>query len=683
MPHADNPLLQAYDLPPFARIQAWHFSPALDRILADSRAQVAHIIKTQVAFPTWDDLVLAMDEIHTRLDGFNALLDLLASAKSGDEWAQASLDCGERLHDFQRWLEQHPELFQLYQRLADSQIARHFEPARKRVLEKILRQFRQNDPAHTSRTDLNALQRRIKDAQQLFLENLHEANNAWSKTFDDENQLNGLPVAFQQRMARQAREAGRSGWLLSLDDESFGIVTAYAEDRLLRQELYVAYSTRASDQGPQAGRFDNGKVLQRLLDDRHRYATLLGYANFAEMAIEPEQAESAEQVTAFLRRQLARHQSEFARDAEQLKAFADEQGFSELQPWDYPFLVEKLRQQAAGTSQHALSAWFPLESTFAQLLLIAKALFGVDFIERPQTPTWHRDVRLYEVREWGQVIGYLYFDPFEDANRTGYPNTSTLRNRSITAEGRPRHPIAVLHGWLPRGSGSRPATLDHLQLRILFHEFGHCLHHVLTRAQYREISGITELSRDTSEFAGMLFEQWCFSRECLVRVSAHYQTGAAMPEEVADQLLAFANTQASWETALLLRNALFDMELHRTHGDGRTVQQVFDQINGYTKHLPTFANERWANGLDYMVTGYAARIYAYAWSKELALRVFERFKRDGLFNPVTGRALREAIFAPGDARPLAESIADFAGTPRLIARAGQPQAQGDGRSWSS
>jgi len=676
MPHADNPLLQAYDLPPFARIQAWHFSPALDRILAESRAQVAHIIKTQAPFPTWDDLVLAMDEIHTRLEGFDSLLDLLASTRPGDEWAQASLDCTERLHDFQRWLRQHPQLFQLYQRLADSQIAQHFEPARKRVLEKILRQFRQHVLPPTSQAGLVALKRRIQGAQQLFLENLHKANNAWSKTFDDEAQLSGLPSAFTQKMARQAREAGRTGWLLTLNDESFGIVTGYADNRLLRQELHVAYSTRASDQGPQAGQFDNGKVLKQLLEDRHRYATSLGYGNFAQMAVEPEQAESAEQVTAFLHGQLALHQSAFANDAEQLKAFARQQGFSELQPWDYPYLTEKLRQQVAGTSRHALSAWFPLESTFAQLLLIAKELFGVDFIERQDVATWHPEVRLFEVREWGQVIGYLYFDPFDDANRSGYPNTTTLRNRYVTAEGRPRYPIAILHGWLPRGSGAQPAVLDHLQLRILFHEFGHCLHHLLTRAEYRDISGITDLSRDTSEFAGMLFEQWCFSRQCLVRVSKHYQTGAAMPDQVADQLLTFANTQASWETALLLRNALFDMELHQSHGDGRTVQQVFDQINAQFGHLPVATNERWPNGLDYMVTGYAAKIYAYAWSKELALSVFERFKRDGLFNPATGRALRETLFGPGDSRPLVESIAAFTGTPPISVAAAQPEGRG-------
>lgn len=377
-----------------------------------------------------------------------------------------------------------------------------------------------------------------------------------------------------------------------------------------------------------------------------------------------------------MRGQLALHQSAFAKDTEQLKAFARLHGFSELQPWDYPFLTEKLRQQAAGTSRHALSAWFPLASTFAQLLLIATELFGVDFIERQDVATWHPEVRLFEVREWDQLIGYLYFDPFDDANRNGYPNTTTLRNRSITAEGRPRHPIAILHGWLPRGSGDQPAVLDHLQLRILFHEFGHCLHHLLTRAEYREISGITDLSRDTSEFAGMLLEQWCFSKPCLVRVSKHYQTGAAMPEKVADQLLTFANTQASWETALLLRNALFDMELHRTHGDGRSVQQVFDQVNAHTGHLPSFANERWPNGLDYMVTGYAARIYAYSWSKEWALSVFERFKRDGLFNPATGRALRETVFGPGDSRPLSESIAAFIGPSPINAPAAKPEDRG-------
>jgi oligopeptidase A len=634
-------------------------------MLAESRDQVAHIITTQTPFPTWDDLVLAMDEIHTRLEGFGYLLHLLTSTRTGDAWARASLDCTERLHDFQAWLKHHPTLFELYQRLADSPIARHFSPIRTRVLKKILHQFHQHMPA-----GLSLLKLRMKEVQGLFLENLQMANQAWSKAFDDETQLSGLPSRFKQQMARQAREAGRTGWLLTLSDESFGIVTHHADDRFLRQQMYEAYSTRASDQGPQAGLFDNADILRQLLDDRHQYATSLGYSDFAQLAIEPEQAASTEDVMTFLRQQLERQHQHFKRDADQLKGFAAQQGLSDLQPWDYPYLANQLRQQAAGVSKEALSAWFTLESTFAQLLRLATELFGVDFVERQDVTSWLPDVRLFEVSEWGAVIGYIYFDPFSDANRDGFPNTTTLRNRHITAEGRPRHPVATLHAWLPRSEGPEPVLLDHLQLRILFHEFGHCLQHVLTRADYRDLSGINSLSRDTAEFAGILFEQWCFSKQCLVRFSKHYQTGEKMPEEVATQLLAFARTQTSWETAVLLRSAIFDMALHRSHGDGRTVQQVFDQVGAEVGHLPVSPNERWPNGLDYLVTGYGATIYAYVWSKELALTVFQRFKRDGLFNPATGRALRETVFAPGDSRPLSASIAAFSGTQPISARAG-------------
>ncbi len=662
MPDDANPLLQAHDLPPFSLIQAEHFSPALDRILAESRAQVAEIIKTQTPFPTWDDLVLAMDEIHARLKSFGYVLERLSWNRLGDAWIQAWSDCSERLQDFQRSLKHHPDLFQLYQRLANSPIARHFTPARKRTLAKVLRQFRQNGLAHTAQADLKDLQLRIQGARDLFLEHLHEANKAWSQTFDDEARLSGLPSSFKQRMADQARMAGRKGWLLMLDEESFRLVTRYADDHALRKQIYVAFSTRASDQGPHAGVFDNGEVLAQLLRDRHEHATLLGYSNYAQMALEPEQAESPEQVLSFLQERLAQQRSVFARDTEQLEKFAATQGFSGLQPWDHQYLAEKLRRQTTGVSGQATSAWFELESTFAQLLLIARDLFGVNIVERQDVATWHPDVRLFEVREGDETVGYLYFDPFAEANQDGFPNTTTLRNRRITAEGRPRLPIAVLHGWLPRGSGANPVLLDHRQLRILFHEFGHCLHHVLTRAEYREISGISELSRDTAEFAGVLFEQWCFAKPCLMRISKHHQTGAPLPDTLADQLLVYLHTQTSWDSASFLRDALFDMELHRSHGDGRTAQHVFDQVSAQVGHLPVSATERWPNGLDYMVTGYGAGLYAYAWSRELAKTVFQRFKRDGLFNRETGQALRETIFGPGDSRPLSESIAAFLGT---------------------
>lgn len=662
MPNDNNPLLQAYDLPPFSRIQAEHFSPALDRILTESRDQVAAIIETQTPFPTWDDLVLAMDEIHARLKGFDYLLNRLTSTRTGDTWTQASLDCSGRLQDFQRSLKQNSQLFQLYQRLADSPIAQHFTVARKRTLKKILRQFRLEGLASTSQADLNDLKLRIRGARSLFLEHLHKANRAWSKTFDDEAQLSGLPSSFKQDMAERARKTGRKGWLLTLNEHSFRVVSRYADNQLLRKQMYVAYSTRASDQGPHAGQFDNGEVLSQLLRDCHRYATLLGYSNYAQMVLEAEQAESPEQVLTFLQGQLEHQQSVFIRDAEQLETFAAQQGFSELQPWNYQYLAQKLRQQTAGVSEQTVSTWFTLESTFSQLLLIAKELFGVDIVERREVATWHAQVRLFEVRERDETIGYVYFDPFEDANQEGFPQTTAMRNRRITAEGRPRHPIAVLHGWLPRGSGASAVLLDHRQLRILFHEFGHCLHHVLTRAEYHDVSGISELSRDTAEFAGVLFEQWCFTKQCLIRISKHHQTGAPLPDKVADQLLLYLNTQTSWEIAGFLRDALFDMELHCSHGDGRSAQQIFDRINTQVGHLPVFMNERWPNGLDYLVTGYAAGIYAYAWSRAMAKIVFQRFKRDGLFNPQTGRALRETIFGPGDSRPLSESIQAFLDT---------------------
>lgn len=658
MPNAHNPLLQAYDLPPFACVQAEHFSPALDQIIAESRAKVAEIIISQTTFPTWDDLVLAMDEIHTRLEGFGYLLDRLTSTRTGEGWKQASLDCDARLRDFQVGLHQNTELFQLYARLADSEMARGFEPARKRVLEKALRQFRENAPVNAE-GELSLLQVRIQNAENLFLDQLGKANNAWDILIDDEAQLSGLPVAFKQHMAHLARNTGRTGWLLTLNEESHRIVTRYADNRSLRQRIHEAYSTRASDQGPHAGQFDNGNVLKQLLDDRHAYANLLGYTDFAQWAIASEQAESTEQVLAFLHNQLQSQQSSLVRDAEQLKAFATEQSISPPEPWDYPYLAQKLSQQAAGISQQALSAWFPLDQVFARLLTIATNLFAVDFVERQDVSTWDPDVRLYEVIEGNASIGYIYFDPFEVENRAGFPYTTTIRNRQITAQGQLRRPIAVLHGWLPRGTEAAQSLLDHQHLRILFHEFGHCLQHVLSQAAYRDISGIMTVSRDTVEFAGCLFEQWCFSKESLLRISAHYQTGATLPDAMADQLITLVTTQTSWEPALLLRNAFLDFELHRTHADGRTIEQVSQQVSHLFSHLPATANARLANGLDYMVTGYGARMYAYPWSKALAQTVFERFKRDGLFNTTTGRALRENILGPVDSRPLSESIAAF------------------------
>ncbi|MHC8347049.1 M3 family metallopeptidase [Pseudomonas sp. RT6P73] len=661
-----NPLLQRWDLPPWPDIRAEHLVPAIDTLIADNRQAIAGIIASQSAIPTWDDLVLAVDETDARLDEAVGIIDTLSTVKhEGKTWETASAKCSEAIAQYKSEKMSNQALFRTYQRLAQSPAAVNYDEPRKAVLNKILRRFRVSGidlPIEQQQT-LARLNRDIGVLRSLFLTNLERASAAWSKRIDDVTQLNGLSAATLERLALNAQQTGHEGWLMRLDQDTYTRVMAYAEDRSLREEYFVAYSTRASDQGPHAGQFDNGPVLEALLSLRHQKARLLGYENFAQLSLVTEMAESTEQVTGFLRRQIIQATPGFETDAQELKAFALERGMTEVHPWDHEFLAEQLRQQRLGGALKNLRTYFPLDGTLLRLCLFSERMFGIRIVEQTIFSRWHDSVRLFEISEHGQVVGHIYLDPFHRDEAPDFAWTATPRNRRMDAEGRLTLPIAVLHGNFTPGNAEHPCLLAHKDLRVLFHEFGHCLQHVLTRSPHHRLSGITQLGRDTAEFTGQLFEHWCLSGEFLIWLAAHHQTGERLSEARVDAALTAIHTQTSRQTAELLMTSLFDFELHRSQGDGRSVQQIFDDVLLETPYLQLPPYCRYANSFDYMVTGYAAAVYAYKWSGVLATEAFKRFQQEWVFNPQTGRAFREAFFSPGDSRSLLVALEEFLGQP--------------------
>lgn len=661
-----NPLLLAWTLPPWSAIRAEHLAPAIDTIIADNRQALVDIITTQSAFPTWDDLVLAVDETDARLAESMAVIALLDPVKQQDAtWGVASSYCRDAATRYTRDKMSNKPLFELYQQLADSPIALNFDASRTAVLQKILSSFRLSgiDLPDESKHQLAQINGDINLLESLFLTQLDTATSVWTKHIDDAAQLDGLFQATQDALALNAQQAGHDGWLLRLDQNTYHQVMTYAEDRALREEYFFAYMTRASDQGPQAGQFDNGPVLEQLLASRQEKAELLGFENFAQLSLERETAESTAQVVAFLRRQLKLATPALDSDAQALKAFALERNIVEVQPWDAPFLAQQLRRRSHDGALKNLKRYFPLDGTLRRLCLFSERLFGIRIVEQTGFSGWHDDVRLFEVSEHEQVIGHIYLDPFHRAQGPDYAFTATPRARRMNAEGQVTLPIAVLHGNFTPGTADQPCLLVHQDLRVLFHEFGHCLQHVLSDSPHYSLSGISRLGRDSAEFAGQLFERWCLSREFLLWLAAHHETAERLTEQRIDAALAAIHLQTSGPTAQLLMGALFDFELHRCQGDGRSVQQIFDDVQRDIPHLRWPAYCRFANSFDYMVTGYAATFYAYKWSGVLASEAFTRFQQDGVFNAQTGRAFRQAFFSSADSRSLLTALEVFLDRP--------------------
>ncbi|WP_165861609.1 M3 family metallopeptidase [Pseudomonas sp. GL93] len=659
----NNPLLLPYDLPPFSVIRAEHLVPAIEQIITESRNTTATIIASQAPFPTWDDLVQAVEELETRLDGVLNIIVLLDSHPQGPTWTLASHRSYELVMQYKAELATNNDLYQLHRQLANSPIAALFNEQRQSALRKILRKYHLAglDLSPEKQLRLKALNLQIDQLSQEFLRRVRDSSDAWRKPIQDKALLSGLPDAALARMEVAARDAGLDGWLLTLSEQSFDDVMSYADHRALRQEMMVAYYTRAVESGPDAIAIDNELVLTVLLDSRHQKAQLLGYANFAELALVEQMAETSDEVTAFLHQQIDQARTTFAHETQQLQRYAAQRGVNALEAWDHRYFAEKIRQDMAGVSQDALRNYFPLETVLQRLCTFTQTLFGVELIEQTTVDTWHPDVRVFELREYAEPIGHLFIDPYRRLAGGAIGVAMGLRNHRMTAEGRPQRPIAVLRSKLPRPTAPQPCLLDHLQLRVLLHEFGHCLQHLLTAAPYRAISGMDQLSHDAAEFFGQVLEQFCFTPSFLTWLSGHFQTGDSLPDDMANQMSRFVRIQTSQETASVLLTGLVDFELHRTYGDGRTPHEVFTHANVEVGHLQWPDGARPINRFEQPMGSYGARMYSYKWSGVLARQAFERFERDGVFNPETGKAFRDAFITEGDTRTLLSSLGLFRG----------------------
>jgi oligopeptidase A len=628
---ANNPLLQSYDLPPFSAIRAEHVLPAIEEILADNRIAIAQILEKQGKNPTWAGLVLAMDELNDRLGAAWSPVSHLNAVCNSKELREAYESCLPALSAYSTELGQNRALFEAYEALANSPDAAGFDVAQKTILEHALRDFRLSGidlpPAQQQR--YAQVQSKLSELGSRFSNQLLDATQAWTKHVTDEAALAGLTDSAKAQMAAAAQAKGLDGWLITLEFPSYYAVMTYASDRALREELYAAYCTRASDQGPNAGQFDNGPVMREILDLRQELAGLLGYKNYAELSLATKMAESSDQVLSFLRDLAKRSRPFAAQDLAQLKAYAAEQGCPELASWDAGYFGEKLREQRYSVSQETLRAYFPIDKVLSGLFSIVQRLYGIEIAELKGFDSWHPD---------------------------------GARDRRRTAGGELQSPVANLVCNFTPAAPGKPALLTHDEVTTLFHEFGHGLHHLLTRIEHAGVSGINGVAWDAVELPSQFMENWCWEPEGLALISGHYETGAALPQDLLDKMLAAKNFQSGMMMVRQLEFSLFDFELHASHGDGRSVLQVLEGVRDEVTVMRPPAYNRFPNSFAHIFAGgYAAGYYSYKWAEVLSADAFSRFEEEGVLNAETGRAFREAILARGGSREPMVLFVDFRG----------------------
>lgn len=659
-----NPLLDDTRLPDFHQIQPKHVEPAIDSLLQDNRDAVATLLD-ELESPTWENFVEPVEIMEDRLSRAWSPVQHLNAVVNTDELREAYNACLPKLSDYATEMGQNVRLFEAYR--AVSEHAPHLNPVQKKVLDNALRDF------HLAGVDLPPEQKqRYKEISQelsqltsKFEENILDATNAWSKQVTDESELSGLPESALALARQQAEQRELDSWLLTLEFPSYFPVISYADSRSLRREVYEAFSTRASDKGPHAGQFDNTEVMERILELRQESARLLGFDNYAERSLAKKMARSPDEVMGFLTDLSERARPQAQKEIAELTEFARVQfGMERLEAWDIPYYAEKLRQDRFNISQEELKPYFPDTRVVPGMFSVVERLFGIRIQQVEGVETWHPDVRFYEIRsEEGEVRGEFYLDLFARPKKRGgaWMDGCTTRFFTDTLD---QIPVAYLTCNFTPPVGDDPALLTHDEVETLFHEFGHGLHHLLTRIDFPAVAGINGVAWDAVELPSQFMENFCWEKEALELFSGHFETGEPIPDELYDRMLAAKNFQSAMQLVRQLEFSLFDFRLHREYEPGQTgtVYKVLEEVRGQVAVVRPPEWNRFPHGFSHIFAGgYAAGYYSYKWAEVLSADAYSLFEEQGVMSEAAGRSFLNNILEQGGSKDAMDLFVAFRG----------------------
>ncbi|MBO9493683.1 oligopeptidase A [Thalassotalea sp. G20_0] len=658
-----NPLLESSELPPFSKILPEHVKPAIESIIADNEKALAALLASG-AGTGWHSLQEPLDQLDDRLGQAWSPVGHMNAVVNSEALRDAYNGCLPLLSEYSTRLGQNRQLFEAYQSLADSEEFNQLDSAQQKVINDNLRDFRLAGVAleDEQKARYGEIKKQLSELTSKFSDNVLDATMAWSKLITDESELAGLPESALAGAKQLAESKEKAGWLLNLDFPSYFPVMTYCDNRELRKEVYTAFSTRASDQGPNAGEFDNTDNIRQILKLRHELALLLGFENYAEYSLATKMAESPDKVIEFLQDLAAKSKPQAEQELAELKAFAKaEYGVEDLEAWDVGYYGEKLRQQRYAISQEELRPWFPAEKAIAGMFDVVNRLYGVEFATLDNVDTWHKDVRFFNITRKGEVIGRFYLDLYAREHKRGGAWMDVCRSR-WKQDGKLQLPVAYLTCNFTPPVGDKPALLTHDEVVTLFHEFGHGLHHMLTKVDYAAISGISGVAWDAVELPSQFMENWCWEKEGLAIISGHFETGESLPEAMLNKLLAAKNFQSAMMMVRQLEFSLFDFKLHKEYRDNIDVQSVLDQVRKQVAVVMPPSFNRFQNSFSHIFAGgYAAGYYSYKWAEVLSADAFSRFEEEGIFNRETGESfLHEVLEKGGSAEPM-ELFVNFRG----------------------
>jgi len=653
-----NPLVDLSGLPRFTDLKPGHVTPAVDELLADGRATVERAVAAPV---TWEAFVAPLEDANERIGRAWGQVAHLHAVLDSPELRDAYNANLPKITQYWTELGQNQALFEKYKALAGAARYKQLSKPRQRIIENALRDFRLGgaELPPDKKKRYASIQDELARTASRFSENILDATKAFTLVVD-ESRISGIPQDALDAAREAAEKDGKSGWKFTLHAPSYMPVMQYADERKLRETMYRESVTRASEFG--RPEWDNTPLIARIVELRRELAALLGYKNYAEVSLVPKMAESPQQVLAFLE-DLARRSRPFAdKDAAELREFARrELDLRELEAWDVAYASEKLRVKRYAFSDQEVKQYFPEEAAVQGLFRVAQTLYGIR-IQPAEAPRWHEDVRFYDIRDGGgSLVGQFYLDLYaRDTKRGGawMDDAITRRRKGETLQ----TPVAYLNCNFSRPVGNRPALFTHDEVQTLFHEFGHGLHHLLTRIDDLGVSGLNGVEWDAVELPSQFMENFCWEWDVLRHMTRHVDTGVPLPRALFDKMVAAKNFQSGLGMLRQLEFAIFDMRLHAEHSPGRSALQLLNEVREKVAVLQPPAYNRFPNNFSHIFAGgYAAGYYSYKWAEVLSADAYSFFEEHGVLDPKSGERFRDEILAVGGSRPAADSFRAFRG----------------------
>ena len=657
-----NPVLYRESLPLFDRIEPDHVSPAIESVLNEANTLI-HSLKEMNAPTSWNNFVEPIEIISEKISRAWGQIEHLNAVVNSDSLRKAYNDNLIKLTEFYTNLSQDESLYKKYQSLKDSEVFKSLTPSQKRIIDNVLREFKLGG-AELNETDkkrFKVIQEKLAKLSTQFEENILDATNEFSIFVDHLDELIGIPEENIKKAHAEAKEDKKEGYKFTLHFPSYLPVMQYADNRTLREKLYHAYATRASELA--SPKFDNTNLIEEILSLRYESSKLLGFKHFTEMSLVTKMAKSSEEVITFLM-DLANKAKPFAlKDMDELKSFAKTLKIEKLEAWDIAYVSEKLRQAKYSFSENEVKQYFPEHRVLKGLFKVVETIFKLKII-KSDAPTWHKDVSFYSIKnENGELIGQFYFDLYARNHKRGGAWMDEAISRYKNSLGS-SHPVAFLTCNFSSPSDNKPALFSHDDVITLFHEFGHGLHHMLTKVDDYSISGIKGVEWDAVELPSQFMENFCWEWDVVKHMTEHVDNKNTLPKNLFDKMIEAKNFQSGMQTLRQIEFSLFDIRLHTEYSDQNKINplKLLETIRDEIAVVRPPSWNRFPNSFSHIFAGgYAAGYYSYKWAEVLASDAFSLFEEQGILSSHAGQKFQNEVLSQGGSRPAMESFIAFRG----------------------